>query len=215
MTGFVLAVGALTCDSCSLAMSSRPLCPPHPDAHGACARRNQDGAGNENDTSNRDGTSRSRFRPLSRAHHRLAGPLSTVLLLALAAAPAAWAESRDAVVTQGRMQVLLPSRPAAGYFTLENRGDTPLTLIGASAPDCKSLMLHQSKSEGGIDRMTMVSSLPVPPHGTVRFAPGGYHLMCMQPSGPLLTHQGTETVTLHFADGGSISAPFAIQGPRR
>ena len=27
MTGFVLAVGALTCDSRSLAMSSRPLCP--------------------------------------------------------------------------------------------------------------------------------------------------------------------------------------------
>ncbi|WP_158258668.1 copper chaperone PCu(A)C [Rhodopila globiformis] len=136
------------------------------------------------------------------------------LLLALAAAPAAWAGSPDAVVTQGRMQVLLPSRPAAGYFTLENRGDAPLTLVGASAPDCKSLMLHQSKNEGGIDRMVMVSSLPVSPHGTVRFAPGGYHLMCMQPSGALLTRTGTETVTLHFAGGGSVSAPFAIRGPR-
>jgi periplasmic copper chaperone A len=58
----------------------------------------------------------------------------------------------------------------------------------------------------------MVASVPVPPQGSVRFAPGGYHLMCMQPSGALLTRSGTETVTLHFADGGSVTAPFAIQG---
>ncbi len=140
---------------------------------------------------------------------------ATAALLGLAAAPSAHAGSPDVVVTQGRIQVVLPSRPAAGYFTLENRGDTPLTLTGASAPDCQSLMLHQSRSEGGVDRMAMVSSLPVPPHGTVRFAPGGYHLMCMQPSGALLSHKGTETVTLHFADGGSINAPFAIGGVHR
>ena len=110
------------------------------------------------------------------------------------------------------MQVLLPSRPAAGYFTLENRGNTPLVLSGASAPDCQSLMLHQSTTEGGVARMAMVASVPVPPHGSVSFTPGGYHLMCMQPSGALLTHTGTETVTLRFADGDTVSAPFAIQG---
>ena len=118
-------------------------------------------------------------------------------------------------MTQGRIQVLLPSRPAAGYFTLENRGGTPLVLSGASAPDCQSLMLHQSTTEGGIARMAMVASVPVPPHGSVQFAPGGYHLMCMQPSGALLTRTGSETVTLRFADGASVSAPFAIQGVKK
>jgi copper(I)-binding protein len=118
----------------------------------------------------------------------------------------------DVAVTGGQMRVLLPSRPAAGYFTLENRGGSALVLTGASAPDCQSLMLHQSTEDGGMARMAMVTAVPVPPHGTLRFAPGGYHLMCMQPSGALLTHAGSETVTLHFADGGSVSAPFAIQG---
>jgi copper(I)-binding protein len=118
-------------------------------------------------------------------------------------------------VTQGRLQVLLPSRPAAGYFTLQNRGDVPLVLSGASAPDCRSLMLHQSKMEGDMARMAMIASVPVPPHASITFAPGGYHLMCMQPSGVLLTNAGSETVTLHFADGGSVSAPFAIQGVRK
>jgi periplasmic copper chaperone A len=118
----------------------------------------------------------------------------------------------DIAITGGRMQVLLPSRPAAGYFTLENHGGSPLVLSGASAPDCRSLMLHQSTEDGGMARMAMVTAVPVPPHGTLRFAPGGYHLMCMQPSGALLTHAGSETVTLRFADGGLVSAPFAIQG---
>ncbi len=136
------------------------------------------------------------------------------LAVLLAAAPAAMAGQPNAAVTGGRMQVLLPSRPAAGYFTLHNNGDTPLMLSGASAPDCQSLMLHQSKTEGGMASMSMVTSVPVPPRGTLSFAPGGYHLMCLQPSGRLLTHAGTETVTLHFAGGDSLSAQFTIEGAR-
>ena len=132
----------------------------------------------------------------------------------MALTPTAQAAPPEVTVTQGRMQVLLPSRPAAGYFTLENEGAMPLVLSGASAPDCQSLMLHQSTEQGGMARMAMVTSVPVPPHGSISFAPGGYHLMCMEPSGALLTHTGTETVTLEFAGGGSVSAPFAIQGVR-
>lgn len=134
-----------------------------------------------------------------------------MIFLPLAASPAR-AATPDTTITQARMQVLLPSRPAAGYFTLRNRDATPLTLSGASAPDCQSLTLHQSLTEAGMARMKTVASLPVPAHGSVSFAPGGYHLMCMQPSGALLTHQGTENVTLRFQGGGSVTAPFAIQG---
>jgi copper(I)-binding protein len=110
------------------------------------------------------------------------------------------------------MQVLLPSRPAAGYFNLENRGNTTLVLSGANAPDCQSLMVHHSTTEGGMARMAMVASLPIPPRASIRFSPGGYHLMCTEPSGALLSHAGTETVTLQFAGGRSVSAPFAIEG---
>src|ERR1700739_2319281 len=87
------------------------------------------------------------------------GPGVSALLLALAATPSAWAASPDVKVTDARMQVLLPSRPAAGYFTLQNRGVVPLVLSGASAPDCQSVMLHRSITEGGMSRMAMVTSV--------------------------------------------------------
>lgn len=154
----------------------------------------------------------SRSHPASAFRPTAGRGVRAILALVTLAAPAANAAAPDTAITQARMQVLLPSRPAAGYFTLENRASTPLTLVGASAPDCQTLTLHESVTEGGTARMKAVASLPVPAHGSVSFAPGGYHLMCMQPSGALLTHQGTENVTLRFQGGGSVTAPFAIQG---
>jgi hypothetical protein len=78
-----------------------------------------------------------------RAGRAASATVPLVALFALTLAPAAHAALPETTITQGRIQVLLPSRPAAGYFTLENRGDTALVLSGASAPDCQSLMLHR------------------------------------------------------------------------
>ncbi len=44
------------------------------------------------------------------------------------------------------------------------------------------LMLHQSSNKGGMSGMDMVDKVIVPAGGTVRFAPGGYHLMCENPT---------------------------------
>ena len=50
---------------------------------------------------------------------------------------------------------------------------------------------------------------PLAPHGTLVFAPGGYHLMCMQPKG--LKPGDTAPVTLKFRDGSTADARFAIR----
>jgi hypothetical protein len=60
----------------------------------------------------------SRSRPGS-AFRPKVGRGASILLIALATAQAAWAAPADAMVTQGRLQALLRSRPAAGYFTLQ------------------------------------------------------------------------------------------------
>jgi len=102
--------------------------------------------------------------------------------------------------------------PAAGYLTLTNEGDTPLTLTGASSPDFATTMLHQSREENGMERMLPVTSILVPPHGRVQFAPGGYHLMLMQPQHSI-TPGAHVVVTFKLAGDATITVPFEVRGP--
>jgi len=128
----------------------------------------------------------------------------------LAAAPARAAEP-GVSLQGGWMRMLIASRPAGGYFTLRNAGGQDRMLTGASSPACGSVMLHESKHDGGTERMVMVAKVKLPAHGALTFAPGGYHLMCMHP-GAAMRVGGTVPVTLRFADGGSVSAPFVVKG---
>jgi periplasmic copper chaperone A len=108
------------------------------------------------------------------------------------------------------MQTTIPSRPAAGYFTLKNDSDADRVLVGASSPGCGSVMLHKSESVGGVEKMLPVDSVPVPSHQSVTFAPGGFHLMCMSPAESM--KPGTSVpVTLTFEGGVSLTSAFPVR----
>jgi copper(I)-binding protein len=109
------------------------------------------------------------------------------------------------------LRMVIPSRPAAGYFRLSNNSDKAHELVGASSDACGSLSLHESINRGGVDRMADVKSVAVPAHGSVTFAPGGYHLMCLSPS-PTVKRGSSITITLHFADGGTLASNFPVRG---
>jgi copper(I)-binding protein len=110
------------------------------------------------------------------------------------------------------IRALPGAQPAAAYFTLSNDGARPQVLIGAASPACASLMIHQSREVRGVDTMRMLPSLVVPAHGVLRFAPGGYHLMCMSPAKGL-RGQGSTPVTLRFRNG-ALTTRFAVGGVR-
>ena len=110
------------------------------------------------------------------------------------------------------MRLIIKSRPAAGYFTLHNDADLPIELTGASSSGCGSVMLHQSKDVNGVEKMLPVEDVTVPAHGTVSFAPGGYHLMCMQPQNSMVVGQQVPVI-LKFADGKTVTADFPVKGP--
>jgi copper(I)-binding protein len=132
----------------------------------------------------------------------------------LAGMGAARADAGGLSLSGAWMRIIIPSRPAAGYFTLTNSNATPRTLVGAASPACGGLMLHQSLQQGGQDSMVMVPRVVVPAHGTLRFAPGGYHLMCTAP-GPAVRPGGQVMVTLRFADGATVSGAFPVRGVGR
>ncbi|HWA89251.1 MAG TPA: copper chaperone PCu(A)C [Rhizomicrobium sp.] len=116
----------------------------------------------------------------------------------------------DLALSDAWIRALPAHLPAAGYFTLHNGGATEATLNGASSPACASLMLHKSSSSGGMGSMEEVASLAVPAGGEVKFAPGGYHLMCMNPSAAIKPGASVE-VTLSFAGGQKLTAAFAVK----
>jgi periplasmic copper chaperone A len=72
------------------------------------------------------------------------------------------------------------------------------------------LMLHKSENIGGMMRMDEVSSVEVAPRATLKFAPGFYHLMCMNPN-PALKPGAHVAVTLVFSDGTKVTSEFAVR----
>lgn len=154
-------------------------------------------------------SARAWFSPVAGLAARPLASVAVATLLLSAAAPCAVAA--NLLVQNAWMRFIVPSRPAAGYFVLRNDGTQAQTLVGASSPACGSLMLHRSLHQDGTDRMVMVPSVPLPPHGRVTFAPGGYHLMCMAPSAAVRPGK-TVPVTLHFEDGATLTTNFPVRG---
>lgn len=133
-----------------------------------------------------------------------------VLCGAFVAGGTVWADETGLALSDPWFRLVMPSLPAAGYFTLSNTGATRKTLIGAASPACGMLMLHRSVDQGGQERMVEVASVPVPAQGKVSLEPGGYHLMCMSPKAAMRPGQSVP-VTLRFAGGGSLTASFPVR----
>ena len=65
------------------------------------------------------------------------GLVLLVLSGTLSAGLPAAADEHGLEVSDAYMQTTIPSRPAAGYFTLKNNGDVDRVLVGASSPGCE------------------------------------------------------------------------------
>ncbi|HEX4299586.1 MAG TPA: copper chaperone PCu(A)C [Gammaproteobacteria bacterium] len=92
----------------------------------------------------------------------------------------------------------------AGYFTLQNLTDTPLTLTAVESRDFGSVEIHRSFVKDGVEEMEPVPSIAIPAHGSIEFKPGSYHLMMMQPKKNLFAGDMAE-VTLTFSDGSQLA----------
>jgi copper(I)-binding protein len=102
----------------------------------------------------------------------------------------------DLVVTDVLVPAPLPGKTmTAGYFTLVNHADTPVTVTRVSSPQFNVVELHETTVENGVSRMRRLHEVSVPPRGSLQFAPGGKHLMLMQPVGDF------RSITLNFYAG--------------
>jgi copper(I)-binding protein len=134
----------------------------------------------------------------------------------LCTAPLAWSASSLATQAQA-VQIksawirwLPGGLPLAGYATLANVSDQPVVLTSATSDAFNDLSLHQTLQTGGTVRMSPLERISIAPHATLDFEARGIHLMLMEPRA-VLGPQGSLAITLHFADGSSLTTQFQIR----
>lgn len=135
--------------------------------------------------------------------------VAILLSLALVAGAATPPTPTGVRVAHAWIRWLPANLPAAGYAVIANDGDAAVSLTGARSPDYGMVMLHRSRLEHSDSTMEMVDQLEIPAHGSVKLAPGGYHLMLMHARRPLKPGDRV-AMTLEFAGGATLQAVFPV-----
>jgi copper(I)-binding protein len=100
----------------------------------------------------------------------------------------------------------------AAYLVLQGTGSAD-RLVSASVPKSVAMSAELHKTVMGADgKMTMkqVRFIPVPPGGTVRLEPGGYHVMLMDLAKPLRVGSSFK-LTLGFARSGTVKVMVPVK----
>mgnify|MGYP001557261918 CR=1 FL=1 len=132
-------------------------------------------------------------------------------VLAAPVALASCADPQPLYVDQAWIQ-LNPntSAPAAGYFVIHG-GEQPVKLLRVTSDGAMQIDMHQTVTADGMTTMELVNSVDVPAKGTVRFEPGGKHLM-IQSINPAYLEQGKLTLTLLFSNNDRLIVDAQIKG---
>lgn len=99
---------------------------------------------------------------------------------------------------------------AAVYLTVRNPTSKPITIVGIESSVAGHAMIHETKTEGGQSRMRAHEQLVVAPGETVKFEPGGLHVMLHDMKQPVAVGQNIQLVLL-LADGSRIPVAAVVR----
>lgn len=136
--------------------------------------------------------------------------LSLLLLSALATGQTALAAGRLEIEGAWIRTAPPGAMMLAGYATLRNTGDAPLTVAAASSEAFGDVSLHESVEVDGVARMKALGAIDIAPGASVVLAPGGKHLMLMHPKHEIKVG---ESIKIHVAtkSGEDASADFVVR----
>lgn len=133
-----------------------------------------------------------------------------ILLLALAIAPAAFAQ---VAVLDPWVRGTVPAQKTTGAF-MQLKSATDVALVGVSSPAASVAELHEMKMDGSTMRMGAVKRLDLPAGQIVTLSPGGYHVMLMGLKAQV--REGDKVpVTLTFEDKAGRRFTMDVQAPVR
>lgn len=130
--------------------------------------------------------------------------------------PPAGTTARPTGIVLSEASVQLPviaGRPGVAYLTTTLAGGAPRTIVGAEVAGAGRAEMHASDSRQGVTRMTPLTRLAVAPGQTVKFAPGGYHIMLFDLDAKLTAGTTTQlTLRLDNGESATITAPVIAAG---
>ena len=106
--------------------------------------------------------------------------LALILLLMFSPIASAELDVRDPWIKN--LPASVPVR--AGYMTIHNPQSKAVSIVSLRSNAFASIEIHQTIEQDGMMRMEQVRSLYIESNSSVQLAPGGLHLMMMNPSEP-------------------------------
>lgn len=106
------------------------------------------------------------------------------LALAFFFASAAIHAEEAVTIAHAWVRATAPGQRVAGAY-LEISSAAPSKLVAASSPVAGSVEIHSMRLENGIMKMRQLESLELPAKQTVKFEPGGLHIMLLALKRPL------------------------------
>lgn len=102
---------------------------------------------------------------------------------------------------------------AGAFMTIRNTGPGADRLLSASSDVAAFVEVHEMKMEGGVMSMAEVAGgLELPAGASLELKPGGYHIMLIELSRPLV--QGEEIIIiLNFETAGAVAVPVQVIDP--
>lgn len=140
---------------------------------------------------------------------------SSFLLFVLTTCIALPACARDCApaVKEGWVRLPPVAMPMlAGFGRITNPCGSAVTIVGASSPSFGDVSVHETRIVDGVSRMRAVPELQVEAGGEATLAPGGLHLMLMQPKGALAPGESVQ-VEFQLDGGGVLKGEFEVRGP--
>jgi copper(I)-binding protein len=101
------------------------------------------------------------------------------------------------------------SHVLAGYATLKNTGDAPISVLTVQSDAFRQSSIHETVVERGVSKMRELPRLDLDPGATIEMKPGGRHLMLSEPRHAIVAGEKVSLVFL-LADGTRLETNFDV-----
>ena len=137
-------------------------------------------------------------------------PVFTALISALIALAAAADEAGISVRNAWVRETPPGMAMTAGYMVLQNKTSRPQVLVAASSSGFETVTIHRSIAKQGMTGMEHAPQVELLPNASLLCAPGGYHLMLLNPKRTLRAGDRVD-ISLEFRGGLVIPVAYEVR----